>query len=106
MKKFIKCVLSVALVFVIAFSVTGCKKKISSTTTDTDKVMSVDGKSTNGGTTVVYDGYLYFINGTKTNDGTNAKDNVRGAVYRVSYDEETGVVSVRLAASMKLLLKI
>lgn len=92
MKKFIKCVLSVALVFVVAFSVTGCKKKLSSTTTNTDNVMSVNGKSTNGGTTVVYDGYLYFINGTKTNDGKNAKDNVRGGVYRVSYNEETGEI--------------
>lgn len=101
MKKFIKSVLSVALVLVVAFSVTGCKKKISQTTTDTDKVMSVDGKSTNGGSTVVYNGYLYFINGTKTNDGTSAKDNVRGGVYRVSYDEETGKLGSKYEAVVK-----
>ncbi len=101
MRKFIKCVLSVALVFVVAFSVTGCKKKISSTSVNTDKVMSIDGKSTNGGTTVVYNGYLYFINGTKTNDGTNAKDNVRGGVYRVSYDKETGKLGSKYEVVVK-----
>ena len=101
MKKFIKCVLSVALVFVVAFSFAGCKKKISSTTVNTDKVMIVDGKSTNGGTTVIYNNYLYFINGTKTNDGTNAKNNVRGAVYRVSYNKETGKVGDKYEVVVK-----
>ena len=66
MKKILKVTLSVALAFVCIFSFTACKKKVSSTTVDTSKVVSTNGTSTNGGVTVVYDGYLYFINGTKT----------------------------------------
>lgn len=90
MKRFLKCALSLALVFVIVFSLTGCKKKLSETTTDTDNVKVVKGVSTNGGITAIYDGYLYFINGTKTNDGTSAKKNTRSAICRIKYNETTG----------------
>ena len=65
MKKILKVTLSVALAFVCVFSFTACKKKVSATTVDTSKVVSTNGISTNGGVTVVYDGYLYFINGTQ-----------------------------------------
>ena len=92
MKKFLKCVLSVALVCVVALSFAGCKTKLSSTSVSTEKVKVVNGVSTNGGTTVIYNNYLYFINGTKTNDGTSSTDNVRSGVYRVSYNSETGEV--------------
>ncbi len=90
MKKFFKCALSLALVFVVVFSLTGCKKKISKTTTDTSNVKIVKNESTNGGITVVYGEYLYFINGTKTNDGTSAKNNKRSGIYRIKYDVSTG----------------
>lgn len=90
MKKFLKSALSLALVFVVVFSLTGCKKKLSKTTTDTSNVKIVKGESTNGGMTVVYGEYLYFINGTKTNDGTNPKKNKRSGIYRIKYDISSG----------------
>ena len=89
MKKILKVTLSVALAFVCVFSFTACKKKVSATTVDTSKVVSTNGISTNGGVTVVYDGYLYFINGTKAADGTNLKKNKRSAICRVKYDNGT-----------------
>ena len=66
MKKFLKGCLSLALMFVVVFSLTACKTKLSDTTVDTSKVKSTNGVSTNGGMTVVHGNYLYFINGTKT----------------------------------------
>lgn len=90
MKKFLKCCVSAVLAVVIVAGFTGCKTKLSDTTVSTEKVKKISGVSTNGGISVVYGDYLYFINGTKTNDGTSSKDNVRSAVYRVSYNTETG----------------
>ena len=86
MKKFLKITLSLCLAFVTVFSFTACKKKVSDTTVNLDKVASTNGVSTNGGMTVVYDGYLYFINGTKTNDGTSLDDNKQSAICRVKYN--------------------
>ena len=92
MKKILKSCVSLVLMFVVVFSFTACKKKISDTTVDTTNVKSTNGVSTNGGMTVVCGDYLYFINGTKTNDGTSVKKNTRGAIYRVKYDIATGKV--------------
>lgn len=92
MKKILKIILSVALAFVCVFSFTACKKKVSDTTVDTSKVASTHGVSTNGGMTVVHDGYLYFINGTKTNDGTSLEDNTQSAICRVKYNGETHAI--------------
>ncbi len=92
MKKILKITLSVALAFVCVFSFTACKKKVSDTTVDTSKVASTNGVSTNGGMTVVHDGYLYFINGTKTNDGTSLEKNKQSAICRVKYNSETGAI--------------
>lgn len=92
MKKFLKSCVSLVLMFVVVCSFTACKKKLSDTTVDTTNVKSTNGVSTNGGMTVVCGDYLYFINGTKTNDGTNVKKNTRGAIYRVRYNVETGEV--------------
>ena len=39
----------------------------------------------------IYDGYLYFINGTKSNDGTSAKNNTRSAVYRVKISDDGSI---------------
>jgi len=93
MKKFLKGCLSLALMFVVVFSFTACKTKLSDTTVDTSKVKSSNGVSTNGGMTVVHGNYLYFINGTKTNDGTNLEDNTRSAIYRVKYDIKSGEIN-------------
>lgn len=93
MKKFLRCVTSLALVFVVVFSLTGCKTKLSKTTTSLENVKTVKGVSTNGGITAVYGDYLYFINGTKTNDGTSSKKNKKSAIYRIKYNIETGKTS-------------
>lgn len=92
MKKILKITLSVALAFVCVFSFTACKKKVSDTTVDTSKVASINGVNTNGGMTVVHDGYLYFINGTKTNDGTALTGNTLSAICRVKFDSSTNKV--------------
>lgn len=93
MKKFLKSFVVVLLVFCVAFPLTACKKKISSTTTNVDKVKVVNGVSTNGGMTAIYDGYLYFINGIKDVDDESLEDNTRSAIVRVKYDETTGKTS-------------
>lgn len=92
MKKILKLTLSVALAFVCIFSFTACKKKVSDTTVDTSKVLSVNGVNTNGGMTVVHDGYLYFINGVKNNDGTTLEDNTQAAICRVKFNASTNAV--------------
>ena len=69
MKRFFKSFLVVLIAVCVAFPLVACKKKVSPTTTNVDKVKIVNGVSTNGGLTVVHGEYLYFINGEKTNDG-------------------------------------
>ena len=90
MKKILKSCLLVLVAVCLCFSAVGCKKKISATSVDTSNVASVDNKTTNGGMTVVYGEYLYFINGTKTNDGTSLSKNKRSAICRIKYNAETG----------------
>lgn len=91
MKKIFKNLLCVAVAFVCLFGFTACKTKISDTSVDISKTLS-DGKTTNGGLTVKYGDYLYFINGTKTNDGKSAKGNTRGAICKVKLDEKGNAV--------------
>ena len=91
MKKILKNLLCVAVAFVCVFGFTACKVKVSDTTVDTSKTL-YNGKTTNGGLTVKHDGYLYFINGTKTNDGTSAKKNTRGGICRVKLDDDGNAV--------------
>ncbi len=93
MKKLIKSCLSIVLAATVVFSFTGCKKKLSATTVNTENVKVVNGVSTNGGMTVVHGDYLYFVNGTKSNDGKSAKKNTRSAICRVKYDASTGKVT-------------
>lgn len=93
MKKFLKCCFSFVLALTVVFSFTACKTKLSKTTVDSSKVKVINGVSTNGGITAVYGDYLYFINGTKTNDGTSLTKNKRSAICRVKYNTETGKVS-------------
>lgn len=93
MKKFFKSFLVIMVAVCVAMPLVACKKKVSKTTTDQSKVKVVNGVNTNGGMTAVYDGYLYFINGTKTNDGKSLSGNTRSAICRVKYDAETGEAS-------------
>ena len=93
MKRFLKCCFSLVLAVTVIFSFTACKTKISKTTTSTKNVKEVNGVSTNGGISVVYKNYLYFINGTKTNDGTSLTKNKKSAICRVKYDPATGEVN-------------
>lgn len=90
MKKFLKSCLVIFAVVCLSFSFVGCKKKVSKTTTNVDNVKSSNGQTTNGGMTVVYGDYLYFINGSKDNDGTSPNKNKKSAICRVKYNMETG----------------
>lgn len=93
MKKFFKGFVACFFAFVCMISFAACGKKVSATTVDTSKVLVTNGKSTNGGMTLVHNGYLYFINGSKTNDGTSSKNNTISAIYRVKYDTSTGKIT-------------
>ena len=93
MKKIFKTCLVAFVAVCLSFPLVACKKKVSPTTTKVDNVKIVNGKTTNGGMTVVHGEYLYFINGTKTNDGSSQKNNKRSAICRVKYNVATGETS-------------
>lgn len=93
MKKILKSCAAIVLAFVCFFGFAACGTKLSETTVSTSKVLVSNGKSTNAGMTVVHNGYLYFINGSKTNDGSNLKDNTVAAICRVKYNESTGKIT-------------
>lgn len=93
MRKVFKSCLLVLVAVCVSFSLVGCKKKISPTTTNTENIKTSNGVSTNGGMTVVNGEYLYFINGTKTNDGSSQSKNTKSAICRVKYDMATGETS-------------
>ncbi len=83
MKKFFLSLFSICLCAICVFGFVGCKKAVySATTTATDKVTS------NGGTSLIYNGYLYFINGQLDNDGTNNGGKTVGSVYKVKISED------------------
>lgn len=93
MKKILKSCLLMLVAVCVSLSFVGCKKKVSPTTTDISAIKLSNGVTTNGGMTVVRGEYMYFINGTKTNDGTSQDDNTRSAICRVKYDIATGKTS-------------
>ncbi len=86
MKNLFKSLLAGVLALVCVFSFTACKTKISDTTADDSMTVYLN-TQTNGGATAYYDGYLYFINGTATNDGTKLTKVKTGAICRVKIDE-------------------
>jgi len=92
MKKFFKLVISFSLLVFVVFGLTACKTPISATTTSDAKTL-VNGKATNGGTTAVYGEYLYFINGTKTNDGSGSRGTTQGAICKIKYDAIAGTIA-------------
>lgn len=88
MKKFIKSLFAVMICVVSLFTFTACgKTNMSETTNVTEGVIS------NGGMTVTYNGYVYFINGTKENTQNNNEGTiVQGGIYRVKVDDEGKLV--------------
>lgn len=92
MKKFLKSCFAFVLMLTVVFAFSACGPKLSKTTTDTSKVSKTNGVTTNGGITTIYNGYLYFINGTKDNDGKSSSGNTRAGVYRVKINEATGKI--------------
>lgn len=85
MKNILKTCACFVLAFVCLIGFSACGKKVSPTATDSSKTM-YNGIQTNGGITAVYNGYLYFINGTKSKDGASLKKTKRGAICRVKID--------------------
>lgn len=80
MKKFLLSIIGFCLCAICAFSAVGCTTDYGRTTTDTTKVTS------NGGSVVEYNGYLYFVNGIGTNDGENNGGTI-GSIYKVAVSE-------------------
>lgn len=91
MKRILKITTTICLAVFIIFGFTACGVPLSSTKVDDSKSI-VNKVSTNGGTTAIYDNYLYFINGTKTNNGTSSRGTTQGAICRVKYDVDAGKV--------------
>lgn len=88
MKKVLKSIFAVMICAISLFSFTACgKTKYSATTNQTTLVES------NGGISVTHNGYIYFINGTKTNNEDNNKGEiVQGAICKAKLDENGKVV--------------
>ena len=95
MKKIFKSIFVFALCFLTCLSFAGCNnQKWSKTTNDTTKVTS------NGGTTVYHDGWLYFINGTKeVNQLNNTGATIQAGIYRAECDENGNVLYKDTASS-------
>ena len=86
MKKFITSLLVAVICVVTCFSLFGCAPEWSGFSNDTSKV------SSNSGIAVEYDGYLYFINGTKTASESANKGNItQGAIYKVKLNDDGSV---------------
>lgn len=88
MKKVLKSIFAFMICFVSLLAFTACgNTNLSKTTNDTTGVVS------NGGVSVTYNGYVYFINGTKTNNKENNTGKlVQGAIYKAQLDENGNVV--------------
>lgn len=76
-KKILLGLFCVCLCAVCAFSLVGCKKIVYSKTT------TADNASYNGGSSLIYNGYLYFVNGQLENNGKNNGKKSMGSIYRV-----------------------
>lgn len=88
MKKVLKSIFAIMFCFVSLLAFTACGKTSYSKTTN-----STEGVISNGGVSVTYNGYVYFINGTKENNEKNNKSsNVQGAIYKAKLDDEGKIV--------------
>lgn len=86
MKRFFTCLLVAVICVITSFSLFGCSPKFTGFSNDTSKVVS------NSGIAVEYDGYLYFINGTKTtSESANIGNIVQGAIYKVKLNSDGSV---------------
>lgn len=87
MKKIFKPLVVVALIICVCFSFVGCKEKPwSPTTNNSDNVIS------NGGIVAEHNGWLYFVNGTKSNNEENNKgQTTQAGIYRVKLDEDGNI---------------
>ena len=92
MKKFIKSLISLSLFVFVVFSFVACGTPLSKTTVS-DTKSTVNGVSTNGGITAIYDDYLYFINGSKVNDGKALRNTTVGSICKIKYDKTTGKIA-------------
>lgn len=85
MKKLFKSLLVVVVCLIACLGFAGCdpKKELSVTTNVTTNIKS------NGGIALIHDGWLYFINGTKTNNAENNKGKtVLSGIYRVKTNDK------------------
>ena len=88
MKKFFKSIFAIVLCVCTLFAFTACGNgKLSKTTVSTEGVVS------NGGISVYHNGWIYFVNGTKTNNADNNKSKVvQGGIYRVKTNEKGEII--------------
>lgn len=84
MKKFLLSIVGLFMCVAVAFSVVGCTKDYGTTTNNTSNVIA------NGGSTVIHNGYLYFANGVKKNDG-ETNGGTLGSIYKVAVDENGAI---------------
>ncbi|MEG1581815.1 MAG: hypothetical protein RR334_01470 [Clostridia bacterium] len=87
MKKFFTSLCVVLFAVVSLFTFTACGNELIESSNSTIGVYS------NGGTSVISGGYLYFVNGTKANDGkVNTFNNViQGGIYRLPVDANNNI---------------
>ena len=88
MKKLFKSLLVLVLCVCSVLTFVGCKDVVwSKTTNDTTKVTS------NGGSVVYHDGWMYFINGTKSvSAANNSGSTIKAGIYRAKTDDNGNVL--------------
>ena len=88
MKKLFKSLLVLVICVCTCLSFVGCNNTNWSNVTN-----SVDGVVSNGGVTLYHDGWVYFVNGTKTNNASNLeKSTIQAGIYRVKADAEGNIL--------------
>jgi len=98
MKKILTNLFIIVICFVTVFTLAGCKPAWSEFSNT---------PAANSGIAVKHDGYLYFINGTKTASETANKGNiVQGAIYRVKLDQEGQIEYEEDGETMKEVTKV
>ena len=88
MKKWLSALCAVVLVATCLFTFTACgNKNLVESSNSTASVIS------NGGMLTVHNGYLYFVNGTNTNNGKNNTYGsvTQGAICRIPVDENGNI---------------
>ena len=87
MKKFSKIILSILICVVCSLGLVACGPQQTATGVETSGVAS------NGGVALKYGGYLYYIGGTRSNDGSFDTANTSlGSIYKAKLDDEGEVI--------------